>query len=105
MSVVTDAGLELRLDVRFDQEVSDLLRAEGFGCLIRLPSDEGAYGRNLLAVPDDAPEIPASRFQSPMVLGLIVGTDARDLDAAVIAGLTANLKGVRPSPCSILKVL
>ena len=93
VSVVADAGFEVRLLIGFDQEVGDLFGAEGFGNLVGLPADEGADGRNLATVPNDAPEVSARRFGSPMVLGFVVGADAGDLYRAVCEGVRRKLEG------------
>ena len=82
-SVVADAGFKVCFHVGFNQKVGDLLRAEWFSSFIRLTADKGSDRGYGASVADDAPMIASRRFQSPVILGFVIGTDAGDLHCAV----------------------
>ena len=69
--------------VSFDQEVGDLLRAERLCSFIGFTADKGSDCGYGAPVADDEPVVAPRRFQSSVVVGLIVGADARDLYCAI----------------------
>ena len=76
-------GFKVCFHVSFNEKVDDLLRAERFCGFIGLTTDECADSRNCATAADDRPVITPRRFQSPVILGFVIGADARDLYCAI----------------------
>ena len=89
---MANAGFKVRLHVSLDQKISDLLRAERLSSFIRLAAAKGSDRGYGASVANDLPVVAIWRFQSPVILGFIVGIDACDLHCAVREGVHSEFE-------------